>query len=454
MRIITIDRRNFLRGMSSSQWTDEGGFSPQSKGFEISQTGLRGVLQNGRGLSEDSTNIADNVIAATKYASGSSFIYYALGSGGNIYTTDPTGTITHTVKTTDSAKTYNSFSDIIVYGGNLYATSTTDILKSDLAFSSVDNDWWTATKSKSALTSGVPHKLFDFQGVMFITNGNKLAKWDDTTATDATLTLPTGWIITDAEIINNRIYLAACYGVNDTTKNTINKIFVWDGYSISWLSEIPIYEPTIAFLQQVNGLLYFFAGHSLFVSDGSSYQRVFNFPYETMAPNFHTKEVYDGVLYFKGYQGIIAYDTITKAASYPIYTTSTINVIIIGHVYYIDLYGETNKFWQCSTNNAGQSFYSNWYDLGSPHYIRKIEVVFPDALTTGSTYDFSLYDEKESLHTQTISYALDGGIKFKTYMLNKLVNRFQLKITSTNSANKAIVAIRIYAEPSERHTTK
>jgi len=47
----------------------------------------------GRKLTEYSTNIADNVIAATKYASGNTFIYYALGNAGKIYTTDPIGKI-------------------------------------------------------------------------------------------------------------------------------------------------------------------------------------------------------------------------------------------------------------------------------------------------------------------------------------------------------------------------
>lgn len=453
MPVITIDKRNFLKGMSSNQYIDDGGFSPLSKGFEVSQPGLRGVLLMGKKLNEYSTNIADNVIAATKYASGLTFIYYALGNAGKIYTTDPVGAPTHTLKTTDSAKTYNGNSDIIIYENELYATSTTDILLSNLSFSSVDNDWWTATKSKTALTAGVPHKLFNFQGVLFITNGNKLASWDGTTAKDAALPLPAGWIITDTEIINNRIYISATYGLNDTTKNTDNKIFVWDGYSPSWLREIVVNEPTIAFMQEINGYLYFYSGYSLFISDGYTYSRVYSFP-DRLTPNFHTKDVYDGVLYFKGTNGIVAYDTVTKSVSYPCYSTATINVIQIGYLYYLDVYAETNKFYQGNTNNAGQSFYSNWYDFGTPYDVRKVEVLFGDALTSGATYDFVLYDEKAAINTTTISYAVDGAIKFKPYQANVHFNRLQLKVISTNENNKAILTIRIYVEPSEQHKSK
>ena len=248
MKVITIDRKNFLKGFSMTKWTNDGGFSPESKGFEVSRGSTRGLLHNGRQLNETSTNLADNVVALTKYISGQTFGYFALGDAGKIYFTDPSPTISHTVKGTESNKTYDSNSDIIVYNNKLFFTSTNDIGQADLDFNTIDENWWTTAKSKTALTAGVPHKLFIFNGVLYITNGNKIALHDGDadTQNDAKLTLPTGWIITDVEVFSNKIFITASYGTNDLTKSTPTMIFVWDGYSENWIKELPINEAAIS----------------------------------------------------------------------------------------------------------------------------------------------------------------------------------------------------------------
>lgn len=293
--------------------------------------------------------------------------------------------------------------------------------------------------------------------MLYITNGNKLWSWDGTTARDSgtgTLTLPTGWVITAYEILNNRIYLAAVQATtsSNTSFNTPVKIFVWDGYSTSYIDEKKISTGVITAMKEMDGLIYFFANSSLYAFDGSSYGKK---KYIGVAVTKHNISVSSGKLYFPITGGIGCYDSIYKSYSAPIKTSKSVSILKIGWGSSIDLITTEGKAYRCSSNNDITSFYSNYYSYALPIYIRKIDILFQGTLSSGATYDVKLLDEKgTAVNTKTISYAVDTAIVKKSYRLNYNLDYWRLQVDFNNAANAAIVWIKIYFDDSQLDITK
>lgn len=455
MKVITIDKSNFLKAFSASKYLDDKGFSPDSAGFEINNEYYLGLLLSGRSLTLKSSALGVSVIGSYLYNLAGTFYYYSIDKLGKLYAS-ALSNLTTTLKFTESVKNYSDLSDIIVYNDALFITSTTDILKSDFSFTGADPDydWWTATLSKTALTSTVPHLLFEFNGILYITNGNKLASWDGTTANNAILTLPTGWTITAVEILNNRIYLAATQGFlsGNDTYNAPVKIFIWDGYSTSWIDEKKIKTRAINAMVEMDGLIYFFANSSLYVFDGYSYRKL-RFLGSTITK--HKFAVYNSNLYFVLANGVGCYDSLYKSFSIPVKSSKLVNVLKIGSLSNIDLITDEGKAYRCSDNNDLNPFYSNPYTFPQPIYIRKIEILFSWVLTNNTTYDIKVLDEKEAtVHTKTISHTVDNAIIKKEYQLDQQLDAFRIEVDNNHADNSPIRWIKVYYEPSEQDESK
>lgn len=456
---IIIDKKNFLRGMSSSDHVADAGFSPKSLGIEVGALNgtapSYGLLLPGRTGAEYSTNLADTVVASCLYFASSVVNYFSVGDAGKLYRTNITNNA-HTLLATESAKTYDANSDIIVYNGEIFITSTTDITKSNLAGSVVDNVWWTSTKSKTALTAGVPHILFNYQGNLYITDGNKIHLWDGSTATEAKLTLPTGWIITSAVIHRNEIYFGASFGTNNYAQKTPTNFFIWDGYSPNWNREMVVYCNNIDAAVSAPDGLYFFSEGFLYKTDGYSYVPMKYIL--SVSRNWKQVCVKDGVIYFKTYQGVGAYNPRLNSLYHPLYLASqdNIRVINISFVSYIDIFVSSNKYYRYDTNSDVKTFYSNLYDFAAPVFVRAVEVIFSEKMSANNEYKLYLYDEAgTAAFEQTISHTADGAlIKFHKKNLSVYLNYLQVALEFKHSSCKSIRAIKIYAEAAERNNSK
>lgn len=458
MQVITIDRANFLKGFSSSRYIDDKGFSSLSQGWETFRAGYEGLLLPGRSLTELSTNLADNVVASIPIYRPSAFYYYSVGHTGRFYRTQVSATLSHTALYRDTGKTYDSNSDILVFQGALYATSTTDILRSDFGFTGGDpvNNWWTGTKGKTALTAGVPHILFEANNTMYITNGNIIAGWDGTTATDALLTLPTGYVITAITIYGGYIKVAASlnYSASSSLYNTQTKIFTWGGVLPQWIREDPIDVPFVSAMRDVGGLLCIIGGYSLFVSDGFTFKQRYYDHYGGIPINWKQAVVNEGKLYWKCENGIMAYSKLYDSICQPIYTTADIKTFDIYFSDFIDIFGETNKCFRASENNFPSTFYSNYFELPQPSYIRKIDLVSNSALVENSDWSLFINDKETGLSSAyPFTYAADGAKTRRAFTgINHSTYSFRIQLQSNHSANPPIKYIKIYYEPAERHS--
>ena len=426
-----------------------------SYGFEVDRTTTLGLLCSGRNLIDYSTNLADNIVSKTEYritSLGSGYV--SIGDAGKVYFTDLANP-THTVKDTITGKNFDTNSCAFTYKDGLYITSQNDIYYDDFTFTIKQKTWWTVTKGKTALTTGVPHKIFEFNGVMFVLNGNKIASWDGTTATDAAFTLPTGWVITDAQVDNDNIFLTAYLSLNGFGYNRPSRIFVWNGITtITWQREIPVASTDLQSIKKADQGFVLFGGSNMYFFDGYNIQWLRYIP---NTPNFNQVIYANGNVLFVAYQGIASYNTRFKIYTHPISWTGAINTLGVGFLDHIDIMSASgNHFYRGVTNTCTSTiFYSNWYDLQNS-FVRRVEVCFSTPLATGATYDFRIYDESgNAVYTRTISRAVDGNItKFSINPVGVRAAVAQVRMTWNNSANSNIRYIKLFYEQSENNFSK
>lgn len=460
MKVLNIDKANFLKGMSLTVSSGDGGFSPESLGIEIDRGVNLGLLTAGRSLTDYSTGLGGEVVTNVKFkvsGSGGSIKNYLFCTNGKIYESDPLIPPGYSLKDTATLITFSSNSHAIVFRDILYVSGTTDIFSDDFSFTSPNDNWWTGTQGKTALTAGVPHKLFEFGNILYCLNGNKIASWDGTTAVDDAFTLPLGYIITDVAVDNDLVYLTIVKHVNDYSVYTETKIIVWNGISPNqWLREVPIFSTAISAIKKVDNGFIFFSARNIFYFDGYNYQWIRKI---SNTPTFNQVTAFNGNIYYAD-NGVSCYNTRFKIFSNPVYLsyTITINVIDISYLDYIDLFYSVSsvpKWSRALTNNATTvTFYSDWYDL-SPSYIRKYGLIFSTALATNSEYTVRFYDETDNvIFTDTISKTLDGAKSAIYKKIDKHLNLFKITITFNNSANSPIKAIKVFYEQSEHFTGK
>lgn len=451
MKTITIDQSSFLKGSSLNNNINDKGFSPLSYGFEIDRGSNLGLLLPGRSLTEYSTGLDGSVVTKAKYKS-TTLKYCLVCSNGKIYETDPLSPGTFTLKDTVSGVTFSGNSHAKIYKEGLFVTSETDIYYDDLTYAVKNKNWWTITQGRTALTSGVPHQQFEFGRKLFILNGNKIASWDGSTSKDAAFTLPTGWIITSAEVDNDIIYLTIVKSINDSSVFTETKILVWNGISQEdVLREIPVLTPAISVIKKADTGFVFWAGRGVYYFDGANYSWLrYSNP-----QSINSVVGYEGKIYYCD-NGVSCYNSFLKAFSTPIYTSVGIGAIDIAYIDFIDIFTSTSKMLRGQTNNAySQTFYSNTYDITSA-IIRKIELALSSPLATNSQYTIRLYDETGNVaSTQTISKAVDGAksVIFRNNLSVKL-NTLKLANTFDNAANTPIRYIKVYYDQSENYVGK
>jgi hypothetical protein len=153
--IIEIGAKDFLDGITSSPDTDDGGFSPETNGVNITstQTAL-GILYPQGFKTDQSTSDGQFIASCPDPDSGVGIYRYVLTTTGKFYSINSSSAAT--LRQT-GVKTYvQDYSDMVVYKNGLYATWSTDItLGTGANLATLDETWWVTTKGRTALTTGI-----------------------------------------------------------------------------------------------------------------------------------------------------------------------------------------------------------------------------------------------------------------------------------------------------------
>jgi len=238
---VTIDASKWLRGASVANTLPNGGFSPSAQGADLFRK--PGCIAPGTanyGGSVTVTNMLSGGVLAwfvPKNPTGTdgAVVLTANGSAdGRIITLD--GSSSSVTMASDTGRDYiKGYSDVIQYKGSIYATSTTNLA----LVTGPNYTYWSATLGLTAFNSLYPHYMCEYEDDLFITDGPYIHKFDGSTGTYNALSLPTDYVATSICKYGGYLWIAAEPFQTNVAGTLHGKasIFIWDGYSSSWLDE-------------------------------------------------------------------------------------------------------------------------------------------------------------------------------------------------------------------------
>lgn len=427
-------------------------------------------------------------IRGVSLKTNSSTIGYGVG-GDKIYkidSTSPSATLVHTVSAISSG--YTLCYDIAQYDGYQfytwvdYANGIGDIGRFDI--STFDDTYWSGTLSatKPFAVSGYgddsPMAMtVGNNDVLYFTNSQYIGSFDGTTAQDKALDFPYEYESQDVRWMNDRLYIPTRHSRSGQTGSSI---FVWDGTTDSWETEV-IVNGTVGAGYVLNGVYYQFyvdtsLTNKLAYLNGSQVIDVTS--YEGSKPP-RSYQVFDWkgfIVWVAGPDSADMYaygstgdgeparlfhfaDTGTAGVDYGggvsrLFSDQNILVANNGQLYYLDIgttptYETTNSIWK-----------SLLFDITSDQKhggnVNGIRFNF-EKLTSGSSLNWSLVNNNgTTIYSDTISYAKAIGtneqhsLTSAYYSLNGLVSEnFRVELDYSGGSSSApvrVTNIKVYGE--------
>ncbi len=197
---------------------------------------------------------------ATAFAIGGNLLYYIDYNSGTIKNTNDANfphVIDKGAVTGETGEDVCSYLGFVFYSYN-HSGSAGDVGKCT-PFSTFDDDYMSTVPSGAGALTSAPHQMkVGGNNVMYIANGRYVASFDGTTFIAQALDLPTGYVISSIAWMSDRLWIAANnptdVGLPDRARASI---FIWDGTTDSWESEIKL-SGNIGALRVRNGVMYFF----------------------------------------------------------------------------------------------------------------------------------------------------------------------------------------------------
>ena len=380
---------------------------------------------------------------------------------------DPT--LPHTISSSGTAELGE---DVCYFQGELYYTynftTGADCGKYDLtrdAEGDFDDDWLSAVPSgKFSLTAGVPHQLIAAgNDSMYIANGQYVSSWDGTTAVEQDLDLPTGSVISSIAWAQNRLFIAA----NDPDLTGTNKnrssIYIWDGNSDSWETEIRVQGRISALYVKNNAVFAFYAditstgGYKLANVSGTSLVDLAN--YEGGLPEYYQVTDYKDFIIWNSNGSIYAWGAGDSALPVRTFQFADGGYATVGGLeapFGTPFVASNETTSYKLAKFSGYDVNSNWKSLNfdltgydNQGVFDKIRINF-ETLTTGASLTWKLLDNNgTTLATDTISFAKNGAVNNYKGSLNVGAQNMRLELDwSTGSTTNPIKIknIKIYGQ--------
>lgn len=269
---LEISGEKLAMGMATSKYLQDGGLAPDA--HTINPFARPGAIGSTSGVTDRSTNATGKMIASAEDSqSTASFNRVLVDDEGGYYTASSTGVLTKQETGAQTSKYTQGFTDMVSFALNTYVTLTDDIAQLNTSGAiTLDEDWWTATKSQAALNTGTPHPMIVFEGFLWIADLNKLHKvTSGGTVTNGFLTLNDGERIQSLGIDPGSglmlISIQTTQNYSDTMPSK-NFILLFDGYSSKPRRKIPVDDLVSAFYN-VGGTVFVGYGTNVGYFNGS-----------------------------------------------------------------------------------------------------------------------------------------------------------------------------------------
>ena len=426
-------------------------------------------IQQGPGLSNLGNNaVQTTLIKGILKAPFSSNLTYGVG-GNKLYeftAADLTNNATFPHTIDKAAVTGELGEDVIKFGTSLYYTynhsgSAGDIGKFTSP-STFDDDWGSTVPSGAGALENAPHQIVGGgstgNGIMYFANGRYIGDYDGTTFDRQALDLPTGSEIQSIAWMQDRLWAAT----NKTTLTGSNKnfasIYVWDGTTDSWESEIPLMG-TVGALHVKNGVLYVFyqdltntGGYKLAYVNGSSVVDLANFT--GSLPAFYQVEDYKDFLIWNSNGSVWAYGAGDKDLPPRLFQFADGGYATVGGIaapfgtpMIASFDGASAyrlaKFSGYDVNSTWKSLMFDITGNGRQSTIDGIRFNF-DTLATGARVDWSLVNTQGiTLYSDIISFSKLGAVTTTYYPINgKKTDNFRIQLDYSNGDTTNTVKVK------------
>jgi len=463
---LEIGWKEFLDGMTSSPETEDGGFSPQSSGLNIISSATHtGILYAPADLTDKTGSLNGFIVATCEDSNNSGAKQKVLVTDtGYVYYADSANALTNVQN--DAGRTYAyANTDIISYKGKVYVTSQTNVMLLSTTTTFLDTKdatWWTGTKSNTSLDSAQRHPMIVYEDILWIADGNKLHKWDDSIDTEGFLTLPSDQSIVSLGIDPSTGLLLIGVSLGQNASDTIpkgNKILHWDGYSTKVRKATPVDDLVTAFYQ-LGGTVYVCYGKNFGYWTGSGinflrrFKRVINdtsyLVYKHKITNIGNKlYIADGfdILAFGETLGgnkrfWLAYQNNSESQNYLRYSIFNMGNNYLGIGYGASSTAKFAVYDTTARTTGSYNFYSKKYKFPRPVYVREFHIEYYDSVASSATSGVAtLYDQNL---TAIATPVLTNDSTSATYEITRPVNSSKkirtLQLYYTNSASSSVIA--------------
>jgi hypothetical protein len=461
---ISINWRDFIRGMASSPEINDGGFSPESSRLNLISE--RGKLNIEGMETSKSTGLEDAIIASCEDPTYTGKDRVFLDDTGNFYSYNGTALTKEdtasgdlfTRGTTDFVAWYNT-TDGLQFYATTKAGANGDIVQWNKTSTLVEN-WWSAAGelnqgALSALTAWRP--LLVFETYLYIGDKNNLhrVRSDGTTVDNSILSLDYNKTISALGIdpSSGMMLIGMTTGVDySASRNGKSFIGVYDGYS-NKLRKIVEVNGLITAFKTVDGNVFVFYGNKIGIWTGSSIKFLREMDFDIGTANYlvypHRVESIDNTLYFCGnLDEIWAYGEIVSSQGKVFYKVVDVNGDTLASIMNVggnnlgfSYLHSTSKYFSILnvTSSSGVTsgasyFYSRRYSFDRPIMIRGIRMFFGSTITTGSAEigQVSIIDDggtttliktitQDASVTQKVVDTEDIGIKTSIFQLKYLM---------------------------------
>jgi len=408
-KITIFDTRYAQAGVSTTDFSKDGGFSPLDKGQNLWVK--KGLLYNGPVYTERAGTVYKIVAWAMGY-SNDTVVPMAVGDNGSndgyFYSLASTTGVGTQELTTDTKDFFQFKSDAIYFDGYFYVSSKDDVGRFTNAFGSASYNWWSSIGGHSTLNIYCPHHLIEYDGKIYITDDYKLHSWDGTDSVENAFSIPSNYKITTAVVHKNKMYIFAStdYGTGKD-RFVASKCFIWNKITSETEYEDDFEINDKVYSAKVHdGVLYLWCSKAFGYWNGIKFVKIMDlnptYPvYKQMITNnsevlmfAHNKDIiaYDG----NKYSYLFSTENITALSSH------RIDAIFSG--YDDDIWASINnkiyKFDFEDNSGDGEGYHRfNRQDFSENVRIDRILIEFGEEMETGSDMPVTFYDENGDVRT-------------------------------------------------------
>lgn len=362
-----------------------------------------------------------------------------------------------------AAVTSEGGEDVILFQSNLYYTynhsgSAGDIGKYDLS-STFDDDWGSTVPSGAAALTNNPHPLaLGGNDTFAFGNGRYVGTYDGTTLQTQALDLPTGYVVVDVQWNNDKWWITANNNnITGSNKNAAS-IFIWDGTTNSWETEIKLMG-TAGASHVKNGVFFQFyrdvtstGGYKLGYASGNSIVDVLN--YSGALPAFYQVADYKDFIIWDSSGSIYAFGGGDKDLPVRLFQLADSGYATVGGLacpfgtpMVMSTDGGSNfRLAQFSGYDTASNWKSLMFDITSGGRVSKINTVRInfETLASGARVDWKLLNNSgTTVYSDIISFSKLGAATTAFYNLNGLVaENYRLEFDFTNGSTSNPVKIK------------